>query len=322
VTVDLRTEGGRAVVRRLAATCDVLVENFRPGVMEGWGLGPADLHPSLIYTRISGYGQTGPKAALPGYASVCEAYGGFRHLNGYPDRAPVRPNISLGDSLAGLHAAFGAVMALLHRDRDRGRDGRGGAGGGAGGGPGAGEGGGGGQVVDAAISESMFNMLEGCLSEFGATGAVRPPSGAAITGVVPTGCWRAADGVHVIVGGNGNRWVVRLGGVVGGGWWMVGGVLGGGELRVGLGAESSLVGRCCIERVGRCCIERVVREPWRGLPASVELRAGALRGWGGLVGSAALCSCHGGDRHPCAHRTRAHHAFLFIRVLRAACTTA
>jgi crotonobetainyl-CoA:carnitine CoA-transferase CaiB-like acyl-CoA transferase len=105
------------LIHRLANKSDVLVENFRPGVMEKWGLGPKDLKPDLVYTRISGFGQTGPKASEPGYASVCEAFGGLRHLNGYPDRPPVRPNISLGDTLAGLHGAFGAVMALLHKQR-------------------------------------------------------------------------------------------------------------------------------------------------------------------------------------------------------------
>ncbi|GAB4815984.1 hypothetical protein N2152v2_003030 [Parachlorella kessleri] len=190
MTVDLHKEEGRDVVRRLAGRVDVLVENFRPGVMEGWGLGPKDLKPELVYTRISGYGQTGPKAQLPGYASVCEAYGGFRHINGYPDRAPVRPNISLGDSLAGLHAAFGAVMALLHRSRS--------------GSAAAG------QVVDAAISESMFNMLEGCVAEAAVHGYDRPPSGSTITGVVPSGCWKAADGKYVIIGGNGNSVYNRL----------------------------------------------------------------------------------------------------------------
>ncbi|PSC70037.1 carnitine dehydratase [Micractinium conductrix] len=195
ITIDLHNPEGRQLVRQLAARSDVLVENFRPGVMEKWELGPKDLKPDLVYTRISGYGQTGPRAHLPGYASVCEAFGGFRYINGYEDRAPVRPNISLGDSLAGLHAAFGTVMALLHRVR---------AGGGAAG-----------QVVDAAITESMFNMLEGCVSEFGAHGAVRPPSGSTLTGVVPSGTWRAKDGGWVIIGGNGNSVYNRLMAAVG-----------------------------------------------------------------------------------------------------------
>ncbi|EFN53684.1 hypothetical protein CHLNCDRAFT_25506, partial [Chlorella variabilis] len=178
MTIDLHNEEGRQL-------------NFRPGVMEKWQLGPGDLKPELVYTRISGYGQSGPKAHLPGYASVCESFGGFsRYINGYSDRAPVRPNISLGDSLAGLHAAFGTVMALLHRTRL---------------GP-AGTG----QVVDAAISESMFNMLEGCIPEFAAHGFVRPPSGSTLTGVVPSGTWKAQDGVYVVIGGNGNSVYSRL----------------------------------------------------------------------------------------------------------------
>lgn len=192
VTIDLKTEEGRDLVKQLAGRVDVLIENFRPGVMESWGLGPDDLPNDLVYARISGYGQTGPKASLPGYASVCEAYGGFRFINGFSDRAPVRPNISLGDSLAGLHAAFGTVMALLHRDGIK-------NGGQAHG-----------QVVDAAISESMFNMLEGCVSEYFASGSVRPPSGSTLTGVVPSGTWKSKDGIFIIIGGNGNSVYDRL----------------------------------------------------------------------------------------------------------------
>lgn len=192
MTIDLKTEQGRELIRSLAGRVDVLIENFRPGVMESWGLGPEDLPKDLVYTRISGYGQTGPKASLPGYASVCEAYGGFRFINGYPDRPSVRPNISLGDSLAGLHAAFGAVMALLHRD---GLKNRGGASG---------------QVVDASISECMYNMLEGCVSEYFASGSIRGPSGSTLTGVVPSGTWRSKDNVYIIIGGNGNSVYDRL----------------------------------------------------------------------------------------------------------------
>lgn len=146
------------------------------------------LFSQLIMQFKCRYGQNGPKSSLPGYASVCEAFGGFRYINGFVDRAPVRPNISLGDSLAGLHAAFGAVMALLHRDVHKGK----------------------GQVVDAAITESLFNMLEGCVPEYAATGQIRPPSGSTLTGVVPSGCWRSSDGVWVIIGGNGNSVYDRL----------------------------------------------------------------------------------------------------------------
>lgn len=195
VTINLNVPEGRDLVKRLSANVDVLVENFRPGVMEGWGLGPSDLKPDLVYTRISGYGQTGPRAPEPGYASVCEAYGGFRHLNGYADRPPVRPNISLGDTLAGLHGAFGAVMALLHKQRLAGSS--------AAGRPV-------GQVVDAAISESVFNMLESCVAEVAMAGADRQPSGSTISGVVPSGTFRTREGRYVVIGGNGDSVYSRL----------------------------------------------------------------------------------------------------------------
>ncbi|KXZ41968.1 hypothetical protein GPECTOR_233g541 [Gonium pectorale] len=194
VTINLNVPEGRELVKRLSSRVDVLVENFRPGVMEGWGLGPGDLKPELVYTRISGYGQTGPRAPDPGYASVCEAYGGLRHLNGYPDRPPVRPNISLGDTLAGLHGAFGAVMALLHRQRSAGAAGVRPAG----------------QVVDASISESVFNMLESCVAEVAMAGEDRQPSGSTISGVVPSGTFRTKDERYVVIGGNGDSVYSRL----------------------------------------------------------------------------------------------------------------
>ncbi|KAG1680424.1 hypothetical protein FOA52_015515 [Chlamydomonas sp. UWO 241] len=156
--------------------------------MEGWGLGPKDLNPDLVYARISGYGQTGPRAREPGYASVCEAFGGFRAVNGYPDRPPVRPNISLGDTLAGMHAAFGTVMALLHRQRTKGP----------------------GQVIDASISESVFNVMEACVTEYAMAGQDRPPSGSTISDVVPSGTFRCSDGRYVVIGGNGDSVYTRL----------------------------------------------------------------------------------------------------------------
>ena len=191
LTADLRKEEGRDLIRRLAqsGSVDVILENFRPGVMEKWGLGPADLPEHIIFSRISGYGQTGPKAKFPGYASVCEAESGFRSLNGFPDRPSVRPNISLGDSLAGMHAAFGVVMSLLERQKS-----------------------GRGQVVDAAITESMFNMLEGVLPEYIASGKtkVRSMSGSSISQVVPSGVWRSKDDHYVVIGANGNSVYDRL----------------------------------------------------------------------------------------------------------------
>jgi crotonobetainyl-CoA:carnitine CoA-transferase CaiB-like acyl-CoA transferase len=120
ITANLRTDEGRDIVRRLAEKSDVIVENFRPGTMEKWGLGPdvfKESNPGLIYARISGYGQTGPYAARPGFASVCEGVGGFRYVNGFPDGPPVRPNLSIGDTLAGLHCALGILMACVHRSK-------------------------------------------------------------------------------------------------------------------------------------------------------------------------------------------------------------
>ena len=208
LVADLRTEAGRGVVRDLATRSDVLIENFTPGKMEGWGLGPAELDPALVYCRISGYGQTGPLAGRPGYASVCEAHSGFRAVNGFPDRAPVRPNISLGDSLAGLHAAFGGVMALLARDR-------GPTGVGRVPNPAASASPPVGQVVDAAITESVFSMLEACVPEWVEAGTDREPSGSTISGVVPSATFRTADARWCVVGGNGDSVYTRLMGVVG-----------------------------------------------------------------------------------------------------------
>lgn len=200
MVADLRTAAGRDVVRQLASKCDLLVENFTPGKMEGWGLGPADLDARLVYCRISGYGQTGPMAGRPGYASVCEAHSGFRAVNGFPDRPPVRPNISLGDTLAGLHAAFGGVMALLARDRGLTGVGRAPR-------PPAPVGG---QVVDAAITESVFSMLEACVPEWVEGGVDREPSGSTISGVVPSATFRTADARWCVVGGNGDSVYTRL----------------------------------------------------------------------------------------------------------------
>ncbi len=192
VTINLKAEEGRAIVRRLAAKVDVLIENFRPGTMEKWGLGPDHLFPQnrgLVYARVSGYGQYGPYSSRPGYASVCEGVGGLRFLTGFPGQPPVRPNLSLGDSLTGLHAAFGILMALRHRDQ---------------------RGGGAGQVVDVAIYEAVYNMLEAVVPEFDRLGIVRGPSGTTITGVVPTNTYLCRDGKYVIIGGNGDSIFRRL----------------------------------------------------------------------------------------------------------------
>jgi len=192
VSLNLRTAEGRDIARRLVASTDVLIENFRPGTLEKWDMGPEALredNPGLVLARISGYGQTGPYASRPGFASVCEGVGGFRYINGFPGQPPARPNLSMGDSLAGLHAVIGVLLALLHRGR---------------GGKGAG------QAVDVAIYESIFNMLESVVPEYDGAGQVREPSGSTLTGIAPTNTYLCADGKYVIIGGNGDSIFRRL----------------------------------------------------------------------------------------------------------------
>ena len=192
ITLNLKTEEGRQIAKDLILKSDVLIENFKPGTLEKWGMSPEDLkkdNPGLITARISGYGQTGPRSHLPGYASVCEGYGGFRYVNGFPDRPPVRPNLSIGDTLAGLHAAMGVLLAYIQREKDP--DGKG-------------------QVVDAAIYESVFNMMEAVVPEYSGSGAIREPSGSTITGIVPTNTYITSDNKHVIIGGNGDSIFKRL----------------------------------------------------------------------------------------------------------------
>lgn len=192
ITLNLKTEKGRQIAKDLILESDVLIENFKPGTLEKWGMSPDDLkkdNPGLITARISGYGQTGPRSHLPGYASVCEGYGGFRYVNGYPDRPPVRPNLSIGDTLAGLHAAMGVMLAYIQREKDP--DGKG-------------------QVVDAAIYESVFNMMEAVVPEYSGSGAIREPSGSTITGIAPTNTYITSDNKHVIIGGNGDSIFKRL----------------------------------------------------------------------------------------------------------------
>ena len=190
VTLDLKSDAGRDLAARLIDGADVLIENFRPGTLENWGLGPdrfTDSNPGLIYTRISGYGQDGPYADKPGYASVCEGIGGLRYVNGFPGERPVRPNLSLGDTVAGLHAALGILLALFER-----------------------RGSGLGQVVDVALYETVFNLLEAVIPEFDGAGLIREPAGSTVTGIVPTNTYRCADGKYVIIGGNGDSIFKRL----------------------------------------------------------------------------------------------------------------
>jgi len=191
ITIDLKQARGRELVRDLTKQCDVLVENFRPGVMEEWQLGPEQIkaiNSELIYTRISGYGQTGPYAQKPGFASVCEGISGFRYVNGFPNEAPVRPNLSIGDTIAALHAVLGTVLALLARKNHAQP----------------------GQVVDVAIYESMFNLLEAVVPEYSGAGVIREPAGTTVTGIVPTNTYRCKDDKYVVIGGNGDSIFKRL----------------------------------------------------------------------------------------------------------------
>ena len=196
ITLNLREPRGRELARALALRSDVLIENFRPGTMEKWGLGPEELRtesPDLVYARVSGYGQTGPHATKPGFASVCEGFGGLRYINGVPGEPPVRPNLSLGDTLAALHAVIGVLLALVHRNRIDGS-----------------AIGGEGQVVDVAIYESVYNVLEAMVPEYDGAGIVREPSGSTLTGIVPTNTYPCLDGRYVIIGGNADSIFKRL----------------------------------------------------------------------------------------------------------------
>jgi formyl-CoA transferase len=203
VAIDLRHEDGRWLIRNLVATgqIDILIENFRPGRLEEWGLGWDDLHaldPRMVMVRISGYGQTGPRAKSPGFANIAEAVGGLRYLTGEPGRPPVRSGVSLGDTISGLHAAFGALAAIRARD----------------GGPGK-RGTGRGQLVDVALDESVFNMLESLLPEYSFMGHVRERSGSKLEGIVPTGTYPCAPGPAgeehwIAIGANSDSMFQRL----------------------------------------------------------------------------------------------------------------
>ncbi|CAN1538648.1 CaiB Predicted acyl-CoA transferases/carnitine dehydratase [Burkholderiaceae bacterium] len=191
VTLDLRQPEGQEVIRKLAADADILIENFRPGAMEKWGLGFKDLHainPKLIMLRVSGYGQSGPYRDRPGFGVIGEAMGGLRYLSGEPGRPPVRVGVSIGDTLSGLHGVIGVMMALRHREQQ----------------------GGVGQEVDVALYESVFNMMESLLPEYSKFGVVRQPSGASMPGIVPTNAYLCHDGRYALIAGNGDSIYKRL----------------------------------------------------------------------------------------------------------------
>lgn len=196
ITLDMTNPKGQEIARRLAAKMDIVLENFKPGTMEKWGMGFEDLRKinrKIIMVRVSGYGQTGPYAKRPGYANVAEGVGGIRYTSGYADRPPVRAGISIGDTLAGLHAALGALTAVYHRDVNGGE----------------------GQLVDVAIYEAIFNMMESTLAEYDKLGHIRERSGAKLEGIVPTSTYPTRDGKFIIIGGNGDSIYKRLMNVVG-----------------------------------------------------------------------------------------------------------
>ena len=191
VTLDLRQPEGQDIIKKLVAEADVLIENFRPGTLEGWGLGwetLQEINPGLIMLRVSGYGQTGPYRDRPGFGVVGEAMGGLRYLCGEPGRPPVRAGISIGDSLSGLHGVIGVLMALIHRSKSGGK----------------------GQVIDVALYESVFNMMESLLPEYSAFGVVREPSGSSLPGIAPSNAYPCRDGRYALIAGNGDSIYKRL----------------------------------------------------------------------------------------------------------------
>lgn len=191
VSLDLKSDAGRDIVRRLAAEADILIENFRPGTLEKWGLGWEDLsaiNPRLVMLRISGYGQTGPLRKLPGFAAIAEGMGGLRHVTGYPDRPPVRAGISIGDTLASLYGVIGALMALHNV---RGRDGAG-------------------QVVDVALYEAVFAVMESLIPEYSLYGEIRGRTGTSFPGISPSNTYLCRDGNYVIIAANGDALFKRL----------------------------------------------------------------------------------------------------------------
>ena len=191
IALDLRSAEGQDIARKLIAQADVLIENFRPGTLEGWGIGYEDLsklNPGLVMLRISGYGQTGPYRDLPGFGSIGEAMGGLRHLTGEPGRVPVRCGISIGDTLAALHGTIGVLTALYHRKVNGGK----------------------GQVIDVALHEAVFNVMESLIPEYSAFGVVREPAGSALPGIAPSNAYRCGDDGVVLIAGNGDSIFKRL----------------------------------------------------------------------------------------------------------------
>ncbi|CCN19789.1 CaiB/BaiF CoA transferase family protein [Bordetella bronchiseptica] len=204
IALNLKDPRAQEIARRLALQADVVVENYRPGVLEKWGLGYEQLraiNPATIMVRLSGYGQTGPLRDLPGFGAIGESMGGLRYVSGHPDRPPVRVGISIGDSLAALHGVIGALMALRHRDATGGR-----WNGATGEQCQAGQG----QMVDVALYESVFNMMESLVPEYDVAGVVRERTGGALPGIVPSNTYTTRDGQNIVIAGNGDAIFHRL----------------------------------------------------------------------------------------------------------------
>ncbi len=195
LTLNLKDPRGRAIAKQLALEADIVIENYRPGVLEKWGIGYEQLkaeNPAIIMVRLSGFGQTGPMKDQPGFGAIGESMGGLRYVSGYPDRPPVRVGISIGDSVAALHGVIGALMALRHRD--------------AGGGRATGQG----QMVDVALYEAVFNMMESLVPEFDYAGVVRERTGGALPGIVPSNTYTTGDAENIVIAGNGDAIFKRL----------------------------------------------------------------------------------------------------------------
>ncbi len=191
VTVNLKSPQGQEIVRKLVKDADIVVENFRPGALEKWGLGwdrLSTINPGLVMVRLSGYGQTGPYRDQTGFGAIGESMGGIRFLTGYPDRPPVRVGISLGDSLAAMYGVIGALMAVYHREVNGGK----------------------GQVVDVALYESVFSLMESLLPEYDLLGFVRERSGASLPGIVPSNTYSCRDGKYVVIGANSDAIFKRM----------------------------------------------------------------------------------------------------------------
>ncbi|ATP50239.1 formyl-CoA transferase [Pseudomonas putida] len=191
ITLDLRQAEAHDVVKRLVADADILIENFRPGTLEKWGLGwdvLREINPRLVMLRVSGYGQSGPYRDLPGFGVIGEAMGGLRHLSGEPGRTPVRVGVSIGDSLSALHGVIGVLLALRHREQNNGE----------------------GQQVDVALYESVFNMMESLITEYSVFKSIRQPAGSSLPGIAPTNAYRCKDGKYALIAGNGDSIYRRL----------------------------------------------------------------------------------------------------------------